>query len=89
MDGIHGETSLLKHGEAQQDGISGLSKDQTTGNRFSVHCHCGVTDVPPSPPAIGEHERNRPDFLDPELAEELSRNHNQSGIGIRTGSNLP
>lgn len=26
LDRIHGETSLLKHGEAQQDGISGLSK---------------------------------------------------------------
>ncbi len=89
MDGIHGETSLLEHGEAHQDGISGLPKDHTTGNRLPVHCHCGVTDVPLSPSAIGEHERNRPDFLDPEPAEELSRNYSQSGTRIRKGSDLP
>lgn len=89
LDRIHGETGLLKHGEAQQDGISGLSKDHTTGHRFAVHCYCGVTDVPLSPPAIGEHEGNRPDFLDPEPAEEVSRNHRKSGTGIGKGSNLP
>lgn len=89
LDRIHGETGLLKHGEAQQDGISGLSKDHTTGNRFPVYCHCGVTDVPLSPPAIGEHERNRTDVLDPEPGEDLSRDHRKSGTSIRKGSDLP
>ena len=89
LDRIHSETGLFKHGEAQQDGISGLSKDNMTGNRFPVYCHCGVTDVPLSPPAVGEHERNRTDGLNPEPAEHLSRNHRKSGSGIRKGSNLP
>lgn len=89
LDRIHGETSLLKHGEAHQDGITGFAKDHMTRNRFPVHCHRGVTDVPLRPPAIGEHERNRPDFLDPESAEELSRNHRKSGTGIRNGSDFP
>jgi hypothetical protein len=56
LDRIHSETSLLERGEAQQDGIPGLPKDHTTRNRFPVHCHCAVTDVPLSPTAIGENE---------------------------------
>lgn len=75
LDGIHGEPSLLKHGEPQQNGIPGLPKDHTTGNRLPVHCHRGVANAPLSPPAIGKHERNRPDCLDPEPSEDLSRNH--------------
>ena len=89
LDRIHGETGLLKHGEAQEDSISGLSKDHTTGNRFPVYCHSGVTDVPLSPPTLGEHEGNRPDSLDPELVEEISRNHRKSGTRIHKGGNLP
>ncbi len=89
LDWIHGETSLLKHGETQQEGIPGLPKDHTTGKRFPVHSHRGVTDFTLSPSAISEHERNRTDFLDPETPKELSRNHSQSGTGIRKGRDLP
>ncbi len=88
LHGIHGEPSLLKHGKPQQDGIPGLPKDHTTGNRLPIHSHCGVTDVPLSPPAIGKHERNRSNFLDPEPSEDLSRNHRKGGTGIRKGSDL-
>jgi hypothetical protein len=88
LDRIHGETGLLKHGEAQQDGIPGLPKDHTTGNGFPIHRDCGVTDVPFRTPAIGEHEGHRTDFLDPEPTEELARNHTQRGTGIRKRGNL-
>lgn len=89
LDRIHGEAGLLEHGEAQEDGIPGLSKDHAARNRFPVRCHCGVTHVPLGVPTIGEQEGNRPDSLDPEYAEDLSRNHRTRGTGIRQSSDFP
>src|SRR5207249_2990070 len=88
LNGVHGETELLERGETQQDGIPRCPEYDATGNRFPVHGHCGVAHVPLGPPAVGEHERHRPEGLDPDPTEDLSRDHGQSGTRIREGGDL-
>ena len=77
LDRIHGETGLLEHGEAQQDGIPGFPEAHPAGDRLPIDCSRGVTHVPLGPTAIGEGERNPPDRLNPRPAE------NVPGITVR------
>lgn len=88
LNGIHSQAELLKNGEAEKGGVSGLAEDDATGDGLSIDSHLGFADVSLGPPSIRQHERDLADFLDAEALEDGSRDHGEGCARIRKSGNL-